>query len=77
MKAALAVLVTARRGVVFSVLSRFIILIEITSSNQTGAFPITLEQGNRHIMVMENSDVGLILATTINQGRKNTYWKDS
>ena len=42
----------------------------ITSINQTGAFPITLAQGNRYIMVMEDSDGGAILVTVIRSRKK-------
>ena len=39
-------------------------------SDQTAAFPSTLVQGNKYVMVMEDSDVGLILATAIKSRRK-------
>ena len=42
----------------------------ITSSNQTGVFPITSAQGNRYIMVMEDSDTKPILATAIKSRKK-------
>ena len=48
---------------------------EITSSDQIGAFPIILAQGNRYVMVMENSDTGPILATIIKSIKKEHQLK--
>ena len=45
----------------------------IPSSDQTGAFPNMLARENRYIMVMEGSNTGPILATTIKSRRKETY----
>ena len=42
----------------------------ISSSDQTGAYPHMSAQGNRYIMVMEDSDAGLILATAIKSRKK-------
>ena len=42
----------------------------ITSSNQTGAFPITSTRGNRYVMVMKDSNTGPILATAIKSQKK-------
>ena len=42
----------------------------MTSSDQTGAFPITLARGNIYIISMEDSDMGAILATAIKSRKK-------
>ena len=42
----------------------------ILSSDQTGAFPNMSSQGNRYIMVMEDSDAGPILAVAIRSRKK-------
>ena len=42
----------------------------IPSRDQTGEFPITLAQGNKYIMVIEDSDAGPILATAIKSKKK-------
>ena len=42
----------------------------MTSSDQTGAFPMTSARGNKYIMVMEDSDTGSILATAIKSRKK-------
>ena len=42
----------------------------ISLSDQTGAFPHMSAQGNRYIMVMEDSDAGPILAVVIRSRQK-------
>ena len=42
----------------------------MTSSDQTGEFSIALSQGKRYIIVMEDSDTGLKLATVIKSRKK-------
>ncbi|OEU11422.1 hypothetical protein FRACYDRAFT_245985 [Fragilariopsis cylindrus CCMP1102] len=42
----------------------------ISSSDQTGAFPNRSSRGNRYIMVMEDSDLGAILAVAIKSRKK-------
>ena len=42
----------------------------MTSSDQTGAFPMTSARGNKYIMVMEDSDTGAILATAVKSRKK-------
>ena len=49
---------------------RFEDLKGISSSDQTGAFPHMSAQGNRYIMVVEDSDAGPILAVAIRSRKK-------
>ena len=43
----------------------------ILSSNQTGSFPHMSARGNRYIMIVEDSDIGPILATVIKSRKKH------
>ena len=50
---------------------------DMTSSDQTGAFPHTSAKGNRYVMVMEDSDAEPIIATGIKSRKKNILLHDS
>ena len=53
-----------RDHIVQTIAVKFEDLKGMTSSDQTGAFPHILSKGNRYTMVMEDSNVGPILATS-------------
>ena len=55
--------ITNRDHIVLVTAVKFKDLKGMISSNQTGAFPYTSARGNMHVMVMEDSDAGPILAT--------------
>ena len=54
-----------REHIVQVIAMKFEDLKEILPSDQTGAFPHMSARGNRYIMIMEDSDTGPILATSI------------